>query len=249
VSPDLGALLRGQEADPFRWLGPHLDRDRVASWCVVPSRGGVGRPAAATSARDDAADDAQPRSADCSTSRSELARRCDGGIDYRFHVRFESGVDAILDDPYRFGRVISDYDLHLFGEGTSARSLRPPRLASDDARRSSMASTSGLGAERAARLDHRRLQRWDGRVHPMRRLVPSGVWELFIPDLAEVRLLQVRVAHERRTPAAQDRSVRPVLRGAAAIGRDRLPTSNYAWGTRVDGGARSRASAGWIGRW
>ncbi len=25
--------------------------------------------------------------------------------------------------------------------------------------------------------------RWDGRVHPMRRLVPSGVWEMFVPDL------------------------------------------------------------------
>ena len=24
---------------------------------------------------------------------------------------------------------------------------------------------------------------WDGRVHPMRLLVPSGVWEIFIPDL------------------------------------------------------------------
>jgi 1,4-alpha-glucan branching enzyme len=24
---------------------------------------------------------------------------------------------------------------------------------------------------------------WDGRVHPMRKLVPSGVWELFVPEL------------------------------------------------------------------
>jgi 1,4-alpha-glucan branching enzyme len=27
--------------------------------------------------------------------------------------------------------------------------------------------------------------RWDGRVHPMRRLIPSGVWEIFIPDLGD----------------------------------------------------------------
>ena len=26
---------------------------------------------------------------------------------------------------------------------------------------------------------------WDGRVHPMRLLVPAGVWEIFIPDLAD----------------------------------------------------------------
>ena len=24
---------------------------------------------------------------------------------------------------------------------------------------------------------------WDGRVHPMRQLMPSGVWEIFVPDL------------------------------------------------------------------
>jgi len=26
---------------------------------------------------------------------------------------------------------------------------------------------------------------WDGRVHPMRKLVPSGVWEIFLPDVGE----------------------------------------------------------------
>ncbi len=50
--------------------------------------------------------------------------------------------------------------------------------------------------------------RWDGRVHPMRRLVPSGVWEIFIPDLRGRRLLQVRDPHDRRTSAAEGRSVR-----------------------------------------
>jgi 1,4-alpha-glucan branching enzyme len=29
------------------------------------------------------------------------------------------------------------------------------------------------------------LNGWDGRVHPMRLLVPAGVWELFIPDLPD----------------------------------------------------------------
>jgi 1,4-alpha-glucan branching enzyme len=25
--------------------------------------------------------------------------------------------------------------------------------------------------------------RWDGRVHAMRRLMPSGVWEVFVPEV------------------------------------------------------------------
>ena len=32
---------------------------------------------------------------------------------------------------------------------------------------------------------------WDGRVHPMRKLIGSGVWELFIPGVGEERALQI----------------------------------------------------------
>ena len=42
----------------------------------------------------------------------------------------------------------------------------------------------------------------------MRRLVPTGIWEIFIPDLRRRRALQVRDPHARRRAAAEDRSVR-----------------------------------------
>ena len=34
--------------------------------------------------------------------------------------------------------------------------------------------------------------RWDGLAHPMRRLVPNGIWEMFVPGLGAGRALQVR---------------------------------------------------------
>ena len=38
---------------------------------------------------------------------------------------------------------------------------------------------------------------WDGRAHPMRRLVPSGIWEIFIPAWPA----EARYKYEIRTPA------------------------------------------------
>ena len=57
--------------------------------------------------------------------------------------------------------------------------------------------------------------RWDGRVHPMRHLVPSGVWELFVPSLPigtvykyEVRTVEGHLL-EKADPYAQYFEVPP----------------------------------------
>ena len=36
---------------------------------------------------------------------------------------------------------------------------------------------------------------WDGRRHPMRKHIPSGFWELFVPGLGEGTLYKYRVKH------------------------------------------------------
>ena len=161
----------------------------------------------------------------------------EGGIDYRFRVRFESGGEATLDDPYRFGRVISDYDLHLFGEGTLREVY--DRLGSHPMTLGGVEgvhfATWAPNAQRVSIIGD--FNAWDGRVHPMRRLVPSGVWELFVPDLADGARYKFEVRTTSRAPAAQDRSLRPILRGAAAIGGDRLQDVELRLGRRgVDGG-------------
>src|SRR5438876_4829459 len=40
---------------------------------------------------------------------------------------------------------------------------------------------------------------WDGRVNPMRKLVGSGVWELFLPGVKEGRSEERRVGKECRS--------------------------------------------------
>jgi 1,4-alpha-glucan branching enzyme len=103
---------------------------------------------------------------------------------YRFRVREGTTTRDVI-DPYQFGQVLTEYDLHLFGEGTHYRAWE--RLG---AHRVTLGSVTGVhfavwapNAQRASVIGD--FNRWDGRAHVMRRLVPSGIWEIFIPDLSD----------------------------------------------------------------
>jgi 1,4-alpha-glucan branching enzyme len=103
---------------------------------------------------------------------------------YRFRVR-EGPVTRDVIDPYQFGQVLSDFDLHLFGEGTHYRAWE--KLG---AHRMTIAGVTGVhfavwapNAQRVSVIGD--FNRWDGRAHAMRKLVPSGVWEIFVPALAD----------------------------------------------------------------
>jgi 1,4-alpha-glucan branching enzyme len=103
---------------------------------------------------------------------------------YRFRVHEAHGVRDTL-DPYQFGQVLTDFDLHLLSEGTHYRAWE--RLGSH---RITVGSITGVhfavwapNAYRVSVIGD--FNHWDGRVHVMRRLVPSGIWEIFIPDLPD----------------------------------------------------------------
>src|SRR4029079_12406431 len=124
-----------------------------------------------------------------------MNRRGDSGVfeavvegdrvpDYRLRIAFPRNTIEI-DDPYRYGRVLSDFDLHLLGEGTHYRSFE--KLG---AHRITVGTTTGVhfavwapNADRVSVIGD--FNGWDGRVHPMRLLVPNGIWEIFVPDLPD----------------------------------------------------------------
>ncbi len=83
------------------------------------------------------------------------------------------------------GRVLTEYDLHLFGEGTFLRAFEK-----FGAHRVTVSDTVGVHfavwAPNAAKVSViGDFNGWDGRTHPMRNLGSSGVWETFIPDLSD----------------------------------------------------------------
>ncbi|MEZ4407113.1 MAG: 1,4-alpha-glucan branching protein GlgB [Polyangiales bacterium] len=71
---------------------------------------------------------------------------------------------------------------------------------------------------------------WDGRVHPMRQLGATGVWELFIPDLSAGVAYQYEVvtregwALRKLDPCAGQTELRPSTAGVVAA------QSDHAWG-------------------
>ena len=179
----LDAVAAGRSDDPFAVLGRH----RV----VVD-----GRPALVIRTMQPAASDVQLVTPDrvygMQRCRPEglfqatvpLDVRAPDSFVYRFRVR-EGAVTRDAIDPYQFMQVLSDFDLHLFAEGTHYRVWE--RLG---AHRMTIDGTTGVhfavwapNAQRVSAVGD--FNRWDGRAHPMRRLVPSGVWEIFVPDLTD----------------------------------------------------------------
>ena len=174
---DLAALASARHADPFGVLGPHVEDGGVTVRAFLPEAVRVRV----------AAHGAEP---------VEMQRRHDAGIfegrlpgqatipDYRLRVTYGDGFEHEVDDPYRYGRVLTDYDLYLFAEGNHTRIY--DKLGAHHMRVGAAAGVHfAVWAPNAARVSAvGDFNHWDGRVHPMRSLGSSGVWEIFIPAAA-----------------------------------------------------------------
>jgi 1,4-alpha-glucan branching enzyme len=99
-------------------------------------------------------------------------------------VSYEA-FDVDIVDPYRFWPTLGEVDLHLIGEGRHERlwSVLGARPTNHDGA-DGVAFAVWAPAAKAVRVVGD-WNSWDGRLHPMRALGGSGVWELFVPE-AEV---------------------------------------------------------------
>ncbi len=102
---------------------------------------------------------------------------------YLLEVRYPSGETYTIVDPYSFLPTLGDLDLHLWAECRHDRAYdnlgAHPREI-DRIRGVSFAvwAPNALGVSVIGDFN-----RWDGRLHPMRAMGSSGVWELFVPDV------------------------------------------------------------------
>jgi 1,4-alpha-glucan branching enzyme len=179
----LDAVAAGRADDPFAVLGPHAVTHAGHPASVIRTM----QPSA--SAVDVVVGDrVVPMERRVPGGLFEAIVDLDGrslrDLAYRFRVS-EAGDTREAIDPYRFGQVLSDFDLHLFSEGTHYRAWEKfgsHRLTIDGVAGVHFAVWAP-NAQRVSVIGD--FNRWDGRVHPMRKLVPSGVWEIFVPDLPE----------------------------------------------------------------
>jgi 1,4-alpha-glucan branching enzyme len=102
---------------------------------------------------------------------------------YKLVVHYPDGSTFTQRDPYAFLPTLGDLDMHLFGEGQHQELYR--KLGAHVRKHGGVAGVSfavwAPHAEGVSVVGD--FNGWDGRLHQMRRIGASGVWELFVPDL------------------------------------------------------------------
>ncbi len=104
---------------------------------------------------------------------------------YRLAVEDHEGHSWEFVDPYRFGPVLTQFDLHLMGEGTHYKNYEKlgAHIITHEGIRGVHFAVWAPNALRVSVVGN--FNHWDGRRHPMRNCGPGGIWEIFIPDLSE----------------------------------------------------------------
>jgi 1,4-alpha-glucan branching enzyme len=104
---------------------------------------------------------------------------------YRLRVKTHEGYTWEFEDPYRFPPVLSDFDLHLMGEGTHYKKYERmgAHLVEMEGVRGVAFAVWAPNAKRVSVVGN--FNHWDGRRHPMRVRGSTGIWELFVPGLSE----------------------------------------------------------------
>ncbi|HEX3651356.1 MAG TPA: 1,4-alpha-glucan branching protein GlgB [Rhizomicrobium sp.] len=169
----LEALLHGSLADPLAFLGPHDTQHGRVIRVFVPGAEAV---EVLSRAKGDLLGQLTPLK-DGLFSGSASTRE-----PYLLRIHWPGSVQE-TEDPYSFGVVLGDMDLHLFSEG--AHWHLAERFGSAV---SAMDGVQGVrfavwapNAQRVSVIGD--FNSWDGRRHPMRLRHSAGVWELFVPRL------------------------------------------------------------------
>ncbi len=169
---DIAAIAGAYHGDPFQVLGPHVvgegGKRRLEIRAFLPEAGeafvvagGAARP----------------------MRRLHAAGFFEAVLDHQqiipYHLRV-SGRD--VEDPYRFSPWLTDFELHLHGEGTYSRSYE--KLGAHLRQIDGVAGVNfAVWAPNAGRVSVvGEFNAWDSRRHPMRRR-SGGLWELFLPGL------------------------------------------------------------------
>ena len=172
---EIDAIVGGYHGDPFRVLGPHVVDRKKAGWEVrafLPQASEVDVLAGGAPVR--------------MTKRHQagfFSASLEGDMrPYRLRATTWQGDIVEIEDPYRFPLLLTDFELHLYSEGThyeSYRSLGAHMMTLDGVPGVRFAVWAP-NAEVVTVVGD--FNEWDTRRHPM-RLRHTGVWELFIPGL------------------------------------------------------------------
>ena len=233
--PQLSLILEARHHNPFAWLGLQRQENQAILRTFLPH---AGRVWLQTATGWEELKRTHPDGLYSWTGKEEPSRPCLLRIE-------QDGKTVEQHDPYTFPPLTSDHDLHLFGEGRLLRAYDMLGAHPDQSQ-----GISGIrfavwapNAERVSVIGD--FNHWDGRIHPMRALGSSGVWEIFIPELASSSLykFEIRNRHSghvvvKADPYGFSFEVRPST--AARV------TSADTYGWQDDVWLKHRAGNDWL---
>lgn len=186
-SGDIEAIIGGYHGAPRNVLGPHLVQIKGKSLLAIRTF----RPL-----------DAEVYIVDIATDKKYSMQRIhqvgffevqipeqDATFAYRLQVIDNAGNSYDIEDPYRFPPLLTDYDIHLHGQGTYYKSYeklgaRVRTIKNDDATQAVDGVNFAVWAPNATRVSIiGSFNGWDNRTHSLHRHADSGLWEIFIPHL------------------------------------------------------------------
>jgi len=199
--PDaITALLEGRHGAPFDLLGLHpLAADSPTGWVV---RAFQPHARAVAVKRGDSL---TPMERIHSEGFFEAVFPADTAA-FNYQLQITTDQDTYtLEDPYRFPPVLTEFDLHLFGEGTHFRLYDKlgAHVISHEGVSGVVFAVWAPNAERVSVIGE--FNAWDGRRHPMRPRGAVGIWELFIPGLQQGGLYkyEIKTRHHRQLLAVK----------------------------------------------
>lgn len=183
LTPELERITQARHHDPFAVLGRHVVNGRIEVRAFIPD------------------------ATDVTLAEGEYRMQRIEGTDifewkgkvgsipdrYRLIWRDHEHREHIAHDPYSFPPQIADFDLHLFNEGKHWHAYRflGSHVHEVEGVAGVLFAVWAPNAERISVVGD--FNCWDGRRHPMRVRGGTGVWELFIPDLAPGALYKFEI--------------------------------------------------------
>jgi len=181
LPPDeLNSFLSGTHSDPFRILGPHRVGDDLAIRAFRPDAQKIEIILNREANEPIAAERIHRDGFFCATVPGATR-----DLDYRLCLQSRDGSKQLTRDPYQYGPLMGEVDLHLFAEGQHWKIYEKfgAHLRTIGGEAGVYFAVWAPNAQRVSIVGD--FNGWDGRVNPMRKLLGSGVWELFLPGVKE----------------------------------------------------------------
>jgi 1,4-alpha-glucan branching enzyme len=177
---DIHRLLHAEHDDPFSVLGLHqIDQTWVvrnfrpdAKELAIIDRQHGGRRFPATRIAEEGLFEA-------------VLEGISEAFEYLVEVTTWSGETLQISDPYSYGPILGELDMHLYKVGNHYEIYEKlgAHLTEINGQGGVTFAVWAPNAQRVSVVGD--FNSWDGRAHPMRKRIEAGIWELFVPGVGE----------------------------------------------------------------